>query len=203
MTTMVSRVVTGLLSRQCARPCSLTGLDANLRHSHWFPSVMALKTSPPLRAEPMKKKKVDPKREQLRRERLKKKLKKLERVPPELIPIEDFMPSAKYLDETRIRSLPQLPEEENERRALLLKEWSRYKQAQHKAEMNAIEQALEAQREALKELRLESEELYRAAIRPDPTLLPFQHQGPSYTPAKDNYQAPEGKYTDITKVYTQ
>lgn len=54
-----------------------------------------------LRAEPKKKKKVDPKREQMIRERLKKKLKKLEKVPPELIPIEDYITPTKSLDETR------------------------------------------------------------------------------------------------------
>lgn len=53
------------------------------------------------RAEPKKKKKVDPRREQMMRERLKKKLKKLEKVPPELIPIEDYITPAKCLDETR------------------------------------------------------------------------------------------------------
>lgn len=53
------------------------------------------------RAEPKKKKKVDPRREQMMRERLKKKLKKLEKVPPELIPIEDYITPAKSLDETR------------------------------------------------------------------------------------------------------
>lgn len=52
-------------------------------------------------AEPKKKKKVDPRREQLIRERLKKKLKKLEKVPPELIPIEDYITPTKCLDETR------------------------------------------------------------------------------------------------------
>lgn len=53
------------------------------------------------RAEPKKKKKVDPKRELMIKERLKKKLKKLEKVPPELIPIEDYITPAKSLDETR------------------------------------------------------------------------------------------------------
>lgn len=53
------------------------------------------------RAEPKKKKKVDPKREQAVRDRLKKRLKKLERVPPELIPIEDFITPTKFLDESR------------------------------------------------------------------------------------------------------
>lgn len=35
------------------------------------------------------------------RERLKKKLKKMEKVVPELIPIEDFIVPVKYMDETR------------------------------------------------------------------------------------------------------
>lgn len=58
-----------------------------------------------LRAEPKKKKKVDPRREQMIKERLRKKLKKLEKVPPELIPIEDLITPAKCLDETRYCSL--------------------------------------------------------------------------------------------------
>lgn len=76
-------------------------------------------------------------------------------------------------------------------------------QQQHKAEVEAIELALEAQREALEELKLESEELYQSALKPDPHLFPFTREGPSYTPPIPNYDAPDGKYNDITKVYTQ
>nr|XP_015221316.1 PREDICTED: 39S ribosomal protein L40, mitochondrial [Lepisosteus oculatus] len=202
MSALASRFMS-LWSRQSNTLCSLTARDLQSRNSHWLPSLLALKTSPPLRAEPKKKKKVDPKRELAARDRLKKKLKKLEKVPPELIPIEDFITPAKYLDETRVRLPPQLSFEESERRALLLKEWARYKQSQHEAEMKAIGSALEAQREALEELRLESEELYQAAVRPDLELFPFERQGPSHTPPKPGYQAPDGKYNDITKVYTQ
>lgn len=53
------------------------------------------------RAEPKKKKKVDPRRELMIKERLKKKVKKLEKIPPELIPIEDFITPAKCFDEIR------------------------------------------------------------------------------------------------------
>lgn len=70
-------------------------------------------------------------------------------------------------------------------------------------EVEAIELALEAQREALEELKMESEELYLAALKPDPLLLPFTHEGPAYTPPIPNYDAPDGKYNDITRVYTQ
>ncbi|XP_012680960.2 39S ribosomal protein L40, mitochondrial [Clupea harengus] len=200
MSSSIIRVVNTLLSRQNAVPSAVT---ATVRCSHWFASVLSLKSSPPLRAEPRKKKKVDPRRDILARERLKKKLRKMEKVPPELIPIEDFITPAKCLDEMRARGEPRLVFEESERRALLLKEWSRYKHTQHQAEMAAISGALEAQRQALEELRLESEELYQAALAPDLALLPFTHQGPGYTAPIVNYEAPEGKYNDISKVYTQ
>lgn len=137
------------------------------------------------------------------KERLKKKLKKLEKVPPELIPIEDFLTPTRCLDEARTRSAPIISFEESERRALLLKEWSRYKQEQHMAEVKAVETTLEAQREALEELRITSEELYQAALKPDFSLFPFSHEGPVHTPPKPKYEAPDGKYNDITKVYTQ
>lgn len=164
---------------------------------------MTLKTSVPLSAEPKKKKRVDPRRELIMKERLRKKLKKLEKVPPELIPIEDFITPTKCLDEARTRSAAKLSFEESEGRALLLKEWCRYKQEQHMAEVQAVESALEAQREALEELKVVSEELYQAALKPDPLLFPFTHEGPVHTPPQTKYEAPEGKYTDITKVYTQ
>jgi len=109
----------------------------------------------------------------------------------------------KCLDEEKVRTVSELPFEESERRALLMKEWSRFKQVQHKAEIAAMEAAVEAQREALEELKLESEALYLAALKPDPQLFPFTQEGPCYTPPQSGYEAPEGKYTDITKVYTQ
>uniref|UniRef100_A0A1A8DTQ9 Large ribosomal subunit protein mL40 n=1 Tax=Nothobranchius kadleci TaxID=1051664 RepID=A0A1A8DTQ9_NOTKA len=198
-----SRCLCRVLSRHAAPSRVLLGQHKQAIQSPWFSPVVTLKTSAPLRAEQRKKKKVDPRREQMARERLKKRLKKMEKVPPELIPIEDFMTSTKCLDETRVRPAPRLSFEESESRALLLKEWSRYKQKQHKAEVEAVELALEAQREALKELKLESEELYLAALEPDLLLFPYTREGPVYSPPIPKYDAPDGKYNDITKVYTQ
>ena len=43
------------------------------------------------------------------RERLKKRLKKMEKVPPELIPIEDFITPTKFLDEARYISSDLVP----------------------------------------------------------------------------------------------
>ncbi|KAI3372009.1 hypothetical protein L3Q82_006881 [Scortum barcoo] len=203
MSAALSRCLCRVLSRQRAPASFVSGEHRGAVQSPWFVAAMTLKTSAPLRAEPKKKKKVDPRREQMVRERLKKKLKKLEKVPPELIPIEDFIAPANCFDKTRERSAPKLSFEESEDRALLLKEWCRYKQKQHMAEVQAVELALEAQMEALRELQLESPELYKAALKPDPILFPFSHEGPVHTPPKTNYDAPDGKYNDITKVYTQ
>lgn len=197
-----SRLVWRVSSQYVLPQSSLAGCAHGARTSLFVPA-MTLRTTTPLRAEPKKKKKVDPKRELMIRERLKKKLKKLEKVPPELIPIEDFIVPSKCMDETRTRSPPAISFEENERRALLLKEWSRYKQEQHMAEKKAVESALEAQSEALEELRLSSHELYLAALKPDISLFPFTHNGPAHTPPKTKYEAPDGKYHDITRVYTQ
>lgn len=191
------------LSSQHVLPRSLVLNCAPGARTSLFVPAMALRTTIPLRAEPKKKKKVDPKREQATRERLKKKLKKMEKVAPELIPIEDFIIPIKCMDEARTRSAPVISFEESERRALLLKEWSRYKKDQHMAEKKAVESALEAQREALEELRLSSHELYQAALKPDFSLFPFTHKGPTHTPPKPKYEAPDGKYHDVTTVYTQ
>ncbi|XP_037632976.1 39S ribosomal protein L40, mitochondrial [Sebastes umbrosus] len=203
MSVALSRCLCRVLSRQTAPSSFLLGEHHHAVQSPWFAPVMTLKTSAPLRAEPRKKKKVDPRRELMMRERMRKKLKKLEKVPPELIPIEDLITPAKCLDETRERSAPRLSFEESEGRALLLKEWCRYKQEQHMAEVQSVELALEAQREALEELKLESEALYQAALKPDPLMFPFSHEGPAYTPPRTTYEAPDGKYNNITKVYTQ
>ncbi|XP_054630727.1 39S ribosomal protein L40, mitochondrial [Dunckerocampus dactyliophorus] len=203
MSVAAFRCIGRILSRPTL-PASFVSAENAGVHSPWFSRVMTIRTSAPLSAEPRKKKKkVDPRRELMVRERLKKKLKKLERVPPELIPVEDFITPTKCLDETRVRAAPRLSFDESEARALLLKEWSKYKYKQHKAEVQAMELALQAQTEALEELKAESEELYQAALTPDLQLFPFTHEGPAYTPPKTTYEAPDGRYTDITKVYTQ
>lgn len=58
-----------------------------------------------------------------------------------------------------------LPEEELERRALLLKDWQRYKFFQWAEEERKTRKLLVLRKEALDELRTESEELYQQAIQ--------------------------------------
>ncbi|NXJ67447.1 RM40 protein, partial [Rostratula benghalensis] len=173
------------------------------RGGHWQTSLLAARASLPARAQPKKKKKVDVKKEQAQKERMKKKIRKLEKAAPEMIPIEDFVTPLKYSDSTRVRNLPPPSPEEAERRVLLLKRWCLFKQNQDKAEKAALQALRGAQEEALRELRLESEELYQAALCRDPGLFPFQREGPDYTPPLPGYDPPEGKCVDVTKVYTQ
>jgi len=61
--------------------------------------------------------------------------------------------------------------EESERRALLLKDWTRYKAKQHFREMAAVARVCWSQQRALEELRKESEELYQSAIQVRQKLL--------------------------------
>jgi len=55
--------------------------------------------------------------------------------------------------------------EESERRALLHKDWTRYKMKQHCNEMTAVMRVRWSQQRALEELQKESEELYQSAIQ--------------------------------------
>lgn len=55
--------------------------------------------------------------------------------------------------------------DESERRALLHKDWTRYKTKQHTNEMTAVALVRWAQQQALEELRRESEELYQSAVQ--------------------------------------
>ncbi|XP_013373360.1 PREDICTED: 39S ribosomal protein L40, mitochondrial [Chinchilla lanigera] len=175
-----------------------------IRDTHQRASLLAFWELIPMRAEPLrKKKKVDPKKDQAARDRLKKRIRKLEKASQELIPIEDFITPLKFLDKSRQRPQVELPFEESERRALLLKKWALHKQQEHEMERGAIRAMLEAQQKALQELKLESPELYTEAIKRDPRLFPFEKEGPHYTPPVSDYQPPEGRYNDITKVYTQ
>lgn len=120
-------------------------------------------------------------------------------------PVTLVIPNFTPLDLCVPRQRPhmELPFEESERRALLLKKWSLYKHQEHEMERDAIRSMLEAQQEALQELQLLSPELHVEATKRDPNLFPFEKEGPDYTPPVSNYQPPEGRYHDITKVYTQ
>ncbi|XP_047618394.1 39S ribosomal protein L40, mitochondrial isoform X1 [Phacochoerus africanus] len=195
----------GAASRTLRSASRLVGAwPTQTRDAHERGSLFSFWGLVPMRAEPLrKKKKVDPKKDQAAKDRLKKRIRRLEKASQELIPIEDFITPVKFLNKERQRPPVELPFEESERRALLLKRWSLYKQREHEMERSAIRSLLEAQEEALQELRLSSPELHAEATKRDPSLFPFERQGPDYTPPISDYQPPEGRYQDITKVYTQ
>lgn len=64
----------------------------------------------------------------------------------------------------RVREVPAFSFEECELRALLEKEWSKYRREQFQNELKAIQSMMRSQRQALLKLREESEELYQMAI---------------------------------------
>lgn len=84
-----------------------------------------------------------------------------------------------------------------------MKTWTKVKHEENEAEQRNIETLVSAQSKALEELRLESEELYQAAVRCDPGLFPLENRGPYNTAPIAKYNPPDGKYSDTTKVYIQ
>ena len=112
----------------------------------------------------------------------------------------------RLLSSVRVRKLAPQSFEESEGRALLLKQWSRYKLREHAHEMNAIHTAMLAQQVALQELRNESEELYQQAIQVTPRCN-FVDQIVGYchrfcTPNSENAILFTDRYTACTyKLY--
>ncbi|XP_043492233.1 39S ribosomal protein L40, mitochondrial isoform X2 [Polistes fuscatus] len=125
-----------------------------------------------LLAEPLKKKKrLDPailrEREERKKKKLEKFIRRLEKHSKQLKPIGELeIPLyLKTEKEERTRKLLPLSEEEEDRRILLQKEWSRYKQKQYLDDIRTIDRFISSQNKALQELKAESEELYNEAIQ--------------------------------------
>ncbi|XP_039248128.2 large ribosomal subunit protein mL40-like [Styela clava] len=119
---------------------------------------------------------------------------KLEKMPLQQKPVQDFQIKYSWKTEPRQRSLEPLTAEELERRILLQKEWSKFVTNRKKKEDEKLLILKESQETALYELRLESEELYLAATEVDENLFPFAMEGPTETPPNKNYVAPLGTY---------
>lgn len=161
-----------------------------------------------LLAEPLKKKKkMDPniirQREEKKRKKLEKSIRRLEKFTKRLKPISELTVPMylKAEKERRTRKLPSLTEEEDDRRALLSKDWCRYKRNEFINDSEIIERFIASQIKALNELKKESEELYNEAIQIDCSLLPYETQGPCHTPPIENYDCPDGEYIDLTIKY--
>ncbi|XP_015440221.1 PREDICTED: 39S ribosomal protein L40, mitochondrial [Dufourea novaeangliae] len=161
-----------------------------------------------LLGEPLKKKKkIDPTivraREERRKRKLEKQIRRLEKLAQQLKPIFEVDISSELMEqiEDRSRNLAPLSPQETERRALLEKEWSRYKLDQWKRDINTIESILHSQKIALKELKAVSKQLYEEAIQFDETFLPYSALGPVNTPPIENYDSPDGAYIETTLKY--
>ncbi|KAI5706682.1 hypothetical protein M8J75_010403 [Diaphorina citri] len=171
-------------------------------------SPLLFRITHPLCAEPMKKKKrVDPAvakaREDRRKKKVEKEIKKLRKNAQQLKPIDELeIPHALLAQrEIRSRALPPLSEEVIESRSNLIKEWGIYRSKEAQKDYKLIDRLIYSQQRALDELRLESEELYQEAIQIDPTLLPFAAKGPLHTPPIENYECPDGDYTDVSRNF--
>ena len=91
-------------------------------------------------------------------------------------------------------------EELEDERIDIVKDWARYSHARHIKELKEIDTVILAQKAALEELRLADQELYRKALEPDLSLVPFTGKGPCYTPVIPDYLQ-DGEHQDITKRF--
>lgn len=101
----------------------------------------------------------------------------------------------------RLRRDIKISPEEEESRWLLEKQWARYMFEVNAKELKMIDRMLASQYKALQELKLESEELYEAAIQFDFGYVPCNIEGPVETPPIKDYVAAEGDFIDVSKKW--
>ncbi|CAG4957396.1 39S ribosomal protein L40, mitochondrial [Colias croceus] len=171
-------------------------------------AAVQFKITDQLWAEPMKKKKkMDPAiikaREDRRRKKLEKQIRRLEKNAKQLKPIDEIEPPLHILDQLGKRKRPalNLTPEQVEARALLNKDWTRYKRQEYMANIAQIDRIMAAQKRALDMLYEESEDLYNEAIMPDLQILPYSVEGTYATPPIKNYDSPDGEYIDVSKKW--
>ena len=95
------------------------------------------------------------------------------------------------LNPARKREKMVIPEEEKERRFLLIKEWSRYRMEQHKQELQRLHSLKKSRERALRELKKVSLPLYSQALELNPALFPYECQPLTYTPPFPSYTPPD------------
>lgn len=113
-------------------------------------------------------------------------------------PVEVFPPvdPEAFVDRTllqpdRLRQLPKISEKEKERRVLLLKDWSKYRNRQQRDELQRLQDVIMSRELALRELRKISPWHYEQAVKADEGLFPLQLSGPTETPPIAGYVAPD------------
>jgi len=154
-----------------------------------------------------KKKKVDMSivlgREMKKRRKIEKAIRKQEMKGQKLKPVEEIEGDRTVLKtlDKRKRDVATVSFDESEQRALLHKNWTRYKTQQFVNEWRTVERVVRSQSSALLELRQESEQLYQQAIEIDEKLIPFEARGPLETPPIKGYLAPDGDSVDTTRKF--
>ncbi|KAL4121600.1 hypothetical protein QTP88_014082 [Uroleucon formosanum] len=169
---------------------------------------LLFRSSVPMFAEPLKKKKrLDPQilkaREDRKRKKIEKSIRKLEKVSKTLKPIDEVQLMASLSIELDIRQRPIVVHSNDklEEQMVAAKAWSKYKHDEHFFNLQVINNLEYSQQRALNELREVSEDLYLAAVDIDESLLTYQLNGPVETPPIENYQSPDGEYIDISKKW--
>ncbi|XP_026823428.1 39S ribosomal protein L40, mitochondrial [Rhopalosiphum maidis] len=190
VTTMQSRVLVGI------RSLSTSG------------GPLLFRSSVPMFAEPLKKKKrLDPQilkaREDRKRKKIEKSIRKLEKVSKTLKPIDEVQLMALLSNELDSRQRPTIVHSNDklEKRIDAAKAWSMYKHDEHFFNLQVINDLEYSQQRALNELREVSEDLYLAAVDIDESLLTYELTGPVETPPIENYPSPDGEYIDISKKW--
>ncbi|CAK1583771.1 unnamed protein product [Parnassius mnemosyne] len=202
---MFSLSVVKQFSRLAISSSSTIGINSR---NIFTAAALQFRITDQLWAEPLKKKKkMDPAiikaREDRRRKKLEKQIRRLEKNARQLKPIDEVEAPLHLIDQMgkRKRTPVQLSPEEVEARALLQKDWARYKREEYMANVAQIDRIMAAQRRALDMLYEESEELYDEAIMPDLQLIPYTISGPVATPPIKNYDSPDGEYVDVSKKW--
>ena len=87
--------------------------------------------------------------------------------------------------------MPKVDEHEQERRTLLLKEWSKYRNQQQRDELRKLQDVISSRELALRELKKVSLWHFEEAVKTDDSLFPLHLQGPTETPPIVGYIAPD------------
>ena len=95
------------------------------------------------------------------------------------------------LNPARKRKPPAISKEEQVRRTMVMKQWTRELMFQHKKQLQQLQSMLKCRDKAMRELKKVSLSLYEQAMEPEPTLLTFSTTGPTETPPLNNYIPPE------------
>lgn len=102
---------------------------------------------------------------------------------------EPFDPE--MINPVRKRQPSSLTPEEEERRFLLVKKWSRYKMQKDKEQQQLLYRMVQSREKALKELKDLSSSLYCKALQLNPKLFPLECKGPTATPPIPSYIPPD------------